>query len=105
MRMSANGKVDVLTAPGTPVGGQGGVELGFREEKVAKGDRIFVFTDGVPELELHKRQFGLRRVAKLLESTRGQPLDVAHEAIVAELARHGAHDRADDITFVLLDVT
>lgn len=66
-----------------------------------RGDRVLLLTDGVFEWTTAEgRPFGLRRVATLLEATRGMPLD---DALAHMLARLAPDTLPDDMTFVLID--
>ncbi len=80
--------------------------LGYTEVELAAGDRVFVFTDGLTELELPGgSQLRMRQVHKILDNTSNLPLEEAREHIVKQVEKlqQGVPLR-DDLTFVLVDV-
>ncbi|HUR28016.1 MAG TPA: AAA family ATPase [Planctomycetota bacterium] len=105
--LRASGTVDVLTAPGNPLG-SAEFRPGRKEIPFGPGDRAFVFTDGVVEMQLPERpgqQLGLRRVHKMLMDTRKAKIEDALELIKKRLSvetRVPGPDM-DDVTFVIVD--
>jgi serine phosphatase RsbU (regulator of sigma subunit)/DNA-binding winged helix-turn-helix (wHTH) protein len=78
---------------------QGAVELG-------SGDRVFLFTDGVTEVQdSEEREFGEERLIELLQQSRDlQPADLQQKVLetVAEFSQGNFHD---DVTVVAMTVT
>lgn len=98
-------KVTSLIAQGSPLGSSEFI-LGQRELLLKKGDRVFIFTDGLSELELpdgsELRTKGLRQI---LIDTRSLEQTEAMAAIKMQLERaRGSTPLRDDLTFVLIDM-
>jgi serine phosphatase RsbU (regulator of sigma subunit) len=109
--MRASGKIDVLSSPGNPLGSTQFLP-GKKGVSFSAGDRAFVFTDGVVELELADRPgqpLGMRRLHQIFGETRGKSLDEASAMLQARLGlshrKTSGADEMDDITFVLVDWT
>lgn len=106
MRLPANGKPRLLPCPGTPLGTDG-FNLGRVEGTLDPGERLLLYTDGIPELALpNGRLLGMRRFSMLCERTRGLPLDRAVQQIVvsADVLRENK-PQDDDWTFTLVEWT
>jgi serine phosphatase RsbU (regulator of sigma subunit) len=101
----ADGTAADLTAPGRPLG-KGRLELGLAALELGPGDRVFAFSDGLPELvKPSGRQLGYRAVLRLLEAQRNERLPAARGAIVAALdAQRGDQSQDDDWTFVVIEI-
>jgi sigma-B regulation protein RsbU (phosphoserine phosphatase) len=103
--LRGDGAVEMLSCQGSLLGA-GGLSLGRQERALVPGERIFVTTDGLPELALPSgRELGWKRLAALLGETRRLAPKDASRHIVAEIdrLRLGVEQR-DDITFALIDV-
>jgi serine phosphatase RsbU (regulator of sigma subunit) len=99
------GEIEVINLPGAPLGSSG-APPGYTEARVAQGERILVFTDGVSELNLpNKKQLGFKRLSKILMQTAGASLDEVTSVLASQLdtARENT-PQEDDITFAVLDV-
>lgn len=71
-----------------------------------QGERVFVFSDGLPELAIPGgRQLGLRRIAELLQQTRKLDIQMASRHVVNALdsARQDVAQE-DDVTFAIVDM-
>lgn len=70
------------------------------------GDRVFLYTDGLPESRnWNNEEFGDERVEKLLMETLDMPVDDAKEYIIAQWERFlGGTPPRDDMTFVLVEL-
>jgi ligand-binding sensor domain-containing protein/serine phosphatase RsbU (regulator of sigma subunit) len=108
LRLDGTGKVKVLSRPGTPLGTEA-FNAGKIEGRLQPGDRIMIYTDGIPEQpvppEVRKQgHFGTNNLIKLFEKTRPMKLDQAVAAIAtaAETAR-GPNKQEDDWTFVIIE--
>lgn len=95
-----------IVCAGTALGSQDFV-LGRTSGKLAKGERLLLLTDGVPEVEdSNGRQFGMRRTAKLFVETHDQPLEEAGNSILATVAElQGNAPQGDDWTFIVIEYT
>jgi serine phosphatase RsbU (regulator of sigma subunit)/tetratricopeptide (TPR) repeat protein len=120
----ARGTIDVWTAGAPPffilrqdgavelVMGKQGMPLGAGESnfpldsrKIAPGDRILLFTDGVYEFKVGERMFSLKGLRGLLLETRGMDIDAAKKHLYETLNRLNPKERQDDdSTFVLIDI-
>jgi serine phosphatase RsbU (regulator of sigma subunit) len=88
---------------GTPLGTRQ-FDLGFVDGRLQPGDRCLLFTDGIVEIPVRGRAFGLRRLAKLMEETRPLGLEeVSRTLEAAALSFQPKSAQEDDWTFVLLD--
>lgn len=106
VKLDAAGKARVLPCRGTPLGTPaGGFMAGAEEGQLAPGDRILLYTDGVPEINMaNGRQLGMRRFTKLWSETLGMPLpDVISQLVVAADQVRGDAAQDDDWTFVALE--
>ncbi len=76
------------------------------EIEVQVGDRIFVYTDGVPEAtDVHQNLYGTDRMLEVLNEARDLPceklLDVVHESVNKFV---GEADQFDDITMLCIEI-
>lgn len=77
-----------------------------RQTRLAEGDRVLLFTDGVIEAPLDGEYFGEERLGRLLHARRGEDCEALAGAILAELAPgSGRRFDHDDVTVLLLEVT
>ena len=97
-----DGTIELLKEGGTIIG-MGGI-LPFEEghRQLAKGDRLFVYTDGIVEYESKKGQFyGEERFYEILASMRDQTLSKTIETTIADLMAFGdQNDPQDDISLM-----
>lgn len=70
------------------------------------GDRVFLYTDGLPESRnWNNEEFGDERVEKLLLETLDMPIDDAKEYIIAQWEKFlGGTPPRDDMTFVMIEL-
>ncbi len=103
--MRKDGSIEHLAAAGRPLGAPELI-IGQAETPIGPGDRIFVFSDGVPEMaKANGRQLGYRGVSRLLHETLGRPNDEARTLLSASLRAIGEdRPQLDDIAFVLIDL-
>lgn len=103
MRLRNEGKPRLLPCPGTPLGTEQ-FNLGHVEGTMVPGERLMLYTDGIPELELENgRLLGMRRFSMLCERTRGLSVERAVSQIVeaADTLRQG-RPQDDDWTFSIV---
>lgn len=103
--LRADGTSKATFHGGSPLG-FGELDIGRGTHELRPGDRIAVFSDGVYEMtNPDGKQLGLRRLARLVEGTRGMSLDEAMAHLQAALDNHRCKQAlADDLTLVLIDV-
>jgi sigma-B regulation protein RsbU (phosphoserine phosphatase) len=105
MLVRANGERLELEASGTPVGLVETAEFAVVEQRLAAGDKIVIYSDGVTEAQnLEKRFFGKRRLREVVEAHAGHSCAAIHDAIQEAVAAftEGAA-QSDDITLVVLE--
>jgi serine phosphatase RsbU (regulator of sigma subunit) len=105
MVVRANGDRQELAASGMPVGLVETAEFAVVELRLAPGDKIVIYSDGVTEAQnLEKRFFGKRRLREVLEAHAGHSCTTIHDAIQDAVAgfTEGAA-QSDDITLVVLE--
>jgi phosphoserine phosphatase RsbU/P len=102
--LRADGTLTRLQAGG-PIIGLGGV-LPFEEEELQlhSGDRLFLFTDGILELENQTGEvYGEDRFLEQLQSGRGDPIDTACERVMLSMTRFAdGLAPQDDITLLAI---
>jgi ligand-binding sensor domain-containing protein len=99
------GKHRVHFSAGTPLGTDAPFEAGQTEGRLEPGDRILIYTDGIPEITLpNGNVFGIRKFAQLYERTRTKDLKEAASTIVSEADQTAmGAAQADDWTFTMLE--
>lgn len=72
------------------------------ELQLNPGDRLFVYTDGVPEaINLEKEQYGTGRLVAKLNTLKDQPEQKTLEAVLQDIRDHaGDAEQFDDITML-----
>ena len=104
MRIRYDGRPRTLPCTGTPLGSDN-FALGKVEGTMLQGERMVIFTDGIPEMPVGRnRELGLRRFSMICESTQG--LDLAEAAnrvvMVSDSIRQNAQQQ-DDWTFAMME--
>jgi phosphoserine phosphatase RsbU/P len=105
MVVRANGERTELEASGMPVGLVESAEFAVVEQRLAAGDKIVIYSDGVTEAQnLEKRFFGKRRLREVVEANAGNSCAAIHDAVQEAVAgfTEGAA-QSDDITLVVLE--
>lgn len=90
-----------------PLGIMDGLKFTDRERRLKSGDRIFVYTDGVPEaINTSDVQFGMERLLEALNKTREMTDDEQTGFIKDEVfAFAGEEPQFDDITMLSFSMT
>jgi serine phosphatase RsbU (regulator of sigma subunit) len=104
MRLRADGRPKLLPCPGTPLGTDS-FNLGRVEGTMMPGERMIIYTDGIPELQLaNGRLLGMRRFSMICERTRGLNLEQATQQIVlaSDMLRQNM-PQEDDWTFAMVE--
>lgn len=105
MVVRANGDRLELAANGMPVGLVETAEFGVAELRLAPGDKIVIYSDGVTEAQnLESGFFGKKTLRGVVEAHAGDSCAVIHDAIQDAVAAftEGA-PQSDDITLVVLE--
>lgn len=103
MRIRYDGKPRSLPCAGTPLGSRN-FSLGKVDGNMTQGERMVIYTDGIPEMAVGQgRQLGMRRFAMICESTQGLDTSEAAQRIVqvSDGIRQNS-PQLDDWTFVVL---
>jgi ligand-binding sensor domain-containing protein/serine phosphatase RsbU (regulator of sigma subunit) len=105
MVTSRGGRPKLYPCRGTPLG-TAEFMAGTIEGTMKPGDRMLVFTDGIPEVSnASKKQLGMRRMSKIIEDTAVLPLDQAVATLVAEAEKYmGGQPQDDDWTFAMIEL-
>jgi serine phosphatase RsbU (regulator of sigma subunit) len=100
----ADGSIEELTEGGVPLGLLGETDYQTGHAKLAPGDSLLVFSDGVTEaFNTARQQFGDDRLRALWQGARPSTPTQAINDLLAALARfRGPAEQNDDITMVVL---
>jgi len=73
--------------------------------KLAPGDKLLLFTDGIIEaMNNNKEEFGEKRLLKFVKTNRHLPATALREGILAEIKAFSAEAaQHDDLTMVIVD--
>ena len=79
-----------------------GVRFKEYELQLDPGDRLFVYTDGVPEaIDEQVEQYGTRRLVDVLNAAKGEPLEIVLPTVRRDIAAFaGNAEQFDDITML-----
>ncbi|HEY6843870.1 MAG TPA: fused response regulator/phosphatase [Thermoanaerobaculia bacterium] len=97
------GKTVFLEDPSPLLGAMPEMAYDEKALKVAPGDTLFIYTDGLTDRRSASGEFySIDRVASLLENNRDRDLNTAYEAIYADVNGFSATDEfKDDIAFIV----
>lgn len=106
LHLPAGGQPVILESPGFPIGlaeepyGQQCIHL-------AAGDRLYLYSDGVPDaMNSSREQFGDARLMEAIARGRSAPLEDAIAALLREIARWQGSERPhDDISIVAIEIS
>ena len=99
------GGQSALDATGMPVGLMDTAEFSVAEQKLAPGDKVVIYTDGVTEAQNTGGEFfGKQRLREIVAAHAGESCTAIHDAIhegVAAFTEGAA--QSDDITVLVLE--
>ena len=79
-------------------------DVRFTEYEISlnPGDKLFVYTDGIPEaIDSNEEQYGTERLTKALNEVKDEPMDAVLPAVRENIAAFvGGADQFDDITML-----
>jgi len=105
MLLHENGAMELLDKGGTIIG-MGGI-LPFEEGEIfaQKGDKLFIFTDGIAEYENRDGEvYGEERFQQELTRLRNEPISVVIDGVMDSLMKFGDDNKPqDDITLLGID--
>ncbi len=98
-------KAELLGTGGFPVGMLPDVKYGEQDLTLHPGDRLFLYSDGIPECtDQHGEHFSVNRLMTLLEEWRDRPLRDVTAGIEQTLGRwRGSDEFEDDITLLAIE--
>jgi sigma-B regulation protein RsbU (phosphoserine phosphatase) len=104
-RISATGRVESLESIAYPLGVRGQLQVDPHTARLAPGDTVFLFSDGIVEArrEGNDEQFGFDRLEASLAQHTGRGVEGLRDGILADVARFtGDAPREDDQTILVL---
>lgn len=105
MVLRTGGAIEELETTGMPVGLLEGAEFPSAEARLAPGDKVLIYTDGVTEAEdVHGQFFGKKRLRQIVSARGAESCAAIHDAVQDAVAAfsEGA-PQSDDITVVVLE--
>lgn len=105
--LHANGDIDRLESTGRPLGLLPGGEYVERQIRLAEGDALFLYTDGLVDAENDAGQeFGNERLESVLLEARKKGVNEILARVEDANRRHrGAIESADDATMLILKIS
>jgi serine phosphatase RsbU (regulator of sigma subunit) len=97
-------RVESITVPGTLVGVYPDLSLAEVEVRLAPGDTLLFYTDGVTEARGAQGFYGSARLEAFLASFAGESVDVIADGIIAEVSDFQDGRLRDDVALLVLQV-
>lgn len=105
VHVAADGSASVVKGKDLPIGLS---KAPYSEHSIdlAPGDRVFLYSDGIPEtMNAERVLYTRKRMRGLMAETRSQPLEAAHEKLLADVAAwNGSRHFDDDLSLVSFEV-
>ncbi|HEX9944474.1 MAG TPA: PP2C family protein-serine/threonine phosphatase [Thermoanaerobaculia bacterium] len=104
-RVTTAGRVEALESTAYPLGVRGELQVESRTARLAPGDTLFLFSDGLVEArrEGNDELFGFERLEASLARHAGRGVEGLRDGILADVARFtGDAPREDDQTILVL---
>jgi sigma-B regulation protein RsbU (phosphoserine phosphatase) len=103
---SENGSADYVYCKGTLIGMFESLEFHEKTVNLRKGDRIFLYTDGIPETENEKKDLiGYEHLPELMRACNAPTLESTLDNIINEVNRFkGGAQLCDDIILLGFEV-
>lgn len=104
-RLGADGRVEPLESISYPLGVRGDLDVTVRNARLAPGDTVVLFSDGVVEArpEGSDEVFGFERLERSLARQSGKSPEALRDGLLDELRRYtGDAPREDDLTLLVL---
>jgi hypothetical protein len=104
-RITATGKVEALESVAYPLGVRGQLQVEPRTARLAPGDTLFLFSDGLVEArpEGSDQLYGFERLEQSLARHAHESVEKLRDAILADVESHAGHGlREDDQTVLVL---
>jgi PAS domain S-box-containing protein len=106
VHIPAGQQAGLIESSGFPIGMVRNPEYQDRVIKMKAGDRLYLYTDGIPESNDHEeREFGIERVMKVLNRNRGRSVQESLDNLMHELEEWRS-DRSlhDDVTILGFEI-
>jgi hypothetical protein len=104
-RITAGGRVEALESVAYPLGVRGRLDVEPRNVRLAPGDTLFLFSDGIVEAraEGSEDMFGFERLEASLGRHASRDVEGLRDGILSDVARFTSHaPREDDQTILVL---
>jgi sigma-B regulation protein RsbU (phosphoserine phosphatase) len=99
----ASGKIEHLEATALPIGIFASWSCEEKTVKVAPGDVLIAFSDGVLEAGVERgEEFGATRLIDALHAARASELEPMLDSIIGEVLRFSPEVQSDDVTLIAL---
>ncbi len=101
----SSGEVEQVRSAGLPLGIVDGVVYGAHSDRLAPGELVVLFTDGVSEAESPDgEELGVERVVEVLARLEAPSATTVCRALVEEVERHAAgRPLQDDVTILVVE--
>jgi sigma-B regulation protein RsbU (phosphoserine phosphatase) len=105
MVVQRDGRVTTLATTGLPIGMLEEAQYALEELRLAAGDKIVIYSDGLTEAQDPEDQFfGLARLRKVLEANAGRSCAEIHQEILSTVDAFAEGTMlADDVTVVVIE--
>ncbi len=105
---SEDGGVEYLDTGGLFIGAIEEARDSYEERstKLEYGDRLLLYTDGIPEaVNANREEYSIKRLEEIALEKRGLPLEEFSNALIEDLQRHiGDAELEDDITLLVIEL-
>ncbi len=102
--LSPDGTKREVESDGLPVGILPGAEYSLYSHDVRKGDRIFIYSDGLVETsDANKEEFGMERLEAILKQYSSASIQDMAKGVEESFNRF-ARNFIDDVTFLIMEV-
>jgi len=97
----------LLEASGMAIGWVSDLECDEQSVQLAPGDRLWMYSDGVPEaMDAEQNQFGNRQLLEVVELGHAQPLDEGVALLMNSVERWGRNGSLkDDVSILGMEIT
>lgn len=101
-----DGRLELLEEGGTIIGMGGVLPFEEGEKRVDPGDKLFIYTDGIPEYEDETGQlYGQERFVEALLQLRERPIAEVVDGVIDALMAYGNnHPPRDDVTLLGIEI-